>query len=411
MKSLDPSGYTLSICGAIVTLAGCGGSQLPIGGLPSTVNAYAKVENAKHSAVEFAYVTNLSSNNVSAYAINASTGALTQLTGSPFAAGYQPTSVAVDANGKFLYVANNGSVSGHYSGNVSAYAINAHTGVLTPIKGSPFPAGDGPTGVATDPTGKFAYVTNYASFNVSAYAVNSRTGALKQVHGSPFNAGPHAPLTAVAVDHAGRFVYVTDLGRSYPYSIGRVYGYTINARTGALTRIKGSPFEAGYGPDSLAIDPAGKFVYVTNYGSGDVSGYSINANTGFLTQVAGSAFEANTYASGVAIGPNGKFVYVPTAFQVYAYAIDPLTGALALVQRASAPGTVNAVAIDPTGKFAYVTASVNGSSYHGGVSAYAINASSGTLTPVNGSPYAAGYSPDGVATCRVEANTCVPPAL
>ncbi len=367
MRVADFRRFAFGICAAAALLSGCAGSQPPIGApgsIPQTsaiathappgkswmlAEAYTKAQNAgrAHAAVEFVYVSNLSSNNVSAYAINAGTGALTQLTGSPFAAGCQPSGVAIDASGKFLYVANNGSISGHYPGNVSAYAINAHTGVLTPVRGSPFAAGDRPTGVATDPAGKFTYVTNYASFNVSTYAINSRTGALKQVRGSPFRAGPHAPLTAVAVDHAGRFAYVTDLGRSYPYSIGRVYAYTINARTGALTRIKGSPFEAGYGPDSLAIDPASKFVYVTNYGSGDVSGYAINANTGFLTQVAGSAFEAGLYASGVAIGPNGKFTYVPSASQVSAYTIDASSGALTLVQQASAPGTVDAVAIGP----------------------------------------------------------------
>jgi 6-phosphogluconolactonase len=38
--------------------------------------------------VEYAYVANRYSNNISAYAINASTGALTQIQGSPFATGY-----------------------------------------------------------------------------------------------------------------------------------------------------------------------------------------------------------------------------------------------------------------------------------------------------------------------------------
>lgn len=171
-----------------------------------------------------------------------------------------------------------------------------------------------------------------------------------------------------------------------------------------MTRIKGSPFEAGYGPDSLAIDRAGKFVYVTNY-SGDVSGYAINANTGFLTQVPGSPFRAGNYASGVAIDPDGKFAYVPSAFQVFAYAIDARSGELALREKASAPGTVDAVAIDSAGKFAYVPAADDG------VSAYTIDASSGMLTPVSGSPFSAGGGPDGVATCRVVGNACLPPPL
>jgi 6-phosphogluconolactonase len=52
--------------------------------------------------------------------------------------------MAIDAAGKFAYVANSGS----NSNDVSGYAINAKNGALTPVKGSPFAAGYGPIGVA-----------------------------------------------------------------------------------------------------------------------------------------------------------------------------------------------------------------------------------------------------------------------
>jgi 6-phosphogluconolactonase len=57
---------------------------------------------------QFVYVANASSNNVSAYSIGAS-GALIPVPGSPFAAGTQPQSVAVDPTGRFAYVANLGA--------------------------------------------------------------------------------------------------------------------------------------------------------------------------------------------------------------------------------------------------------------------------------------------------------------
>ena len=63
--------------------------------------------------------------------------------GSPFAAGTEPSSVAVDSQSKFVYAANDGS------NNISAYAINATTGALTQVAGSPFGAGDEPAGVST----------------------------------------------------------------------------------------------------------------------------------------------------------------------------------------------------------------------------------------------------------------------
>ena len=97
-------------------------------------------------------MANASGGNVSAYSIGAN-GALTPVPGSPFAAGDEPGSVAVDPTGEFAYVTNEDD------DNVLAYSIGAN-GALTPVPGSPFAAGDEPGSVAVDPTGKFAYVVN-----------------------------------------------------------------------------------------------------------------------------------------------------------------------------------------------------------------------------------------------------------
>src|SRR5260370_7773459 len=92
------------------------------------------------------FVNSSGSNNVSAYTMYGTTGALTPVAGSPFPAGSYPASVTVDATGQFAYVAN------LYSNNVSAYTIDGTTGALTPVAGSPFPAGPGPYWVtATSP--------------------------------------------------------------------------------------------------------------------------------------------------------------------------------------------------------------------------------------------------------------------
>jgi DNA-binding beta-propeller fold protein YncE len=60
--------------------------------------------------------------------------------------------LAAPLRAQFVYVANSG-------GNVSAYSIGAN-GALMPVPGSPFAAGSDPNSVAVDPTAKFAYVAN-----------------------------------------------------------------------------------------------------------------------------------------------------------------------------------------------------------------------------------------------------------
>ena len=151
--------------------------------------------------------------------------------------------MAIDPAAKVAYVTNAaGSV-----GTVSGYTIKKG-GALVQVKDSPFPAGTNPWGVAIDPTGKFAYVANYGygsnPGNVSAYAI-SRSGVLAQVKGSPFKAGTH-PFW-VAIDPTGKFAYVTNEDSD------NVSGYAINASSGVLTQVKGSPFAAGDAPGGVAI--------------------------------------------------------------------------------------------------------------------------------------------------------------
>ena len=139
--------------------------------------------------------------------IDPSTGALTSIAGSSFTAKRFATGVAVHPSGKFVYVAAF-SYPG-FSGNISGYTINPSTGALTSIAGSPFAAGGEPRGVAVDPSGKFVYVANSDSGNVSGYTINLPTGALTPIAGSPFPAGGKAP-NSVAVDPSGRFAYVAN---------------------------------------------------------------------------------------------------------------------------------------------------------------------------------------------------------
>jgi 6-phosphogluconolactonase len=137
------------------------------------------------------------SKQVYAFAINIATGALTAVAGSPFDAEWGPNFITVDPSGKFAYVGNSSSF--YFSDNVSAFSINARTGALTAIAGSPFAAGGmNPHSIKVDPSGKFAYMANAGSNNVSAFSISPATGALTAVAGSPFAATSASGEIAVA---------------------------------------------------------------------------------------------------------------------------------------------------------------------------------------------------------------------
>ena len=360
-----------------VTVLG-GGSATAVAADPTTISAVALSAGTQ----SFAYVANYNSNDVSAYAINAGSGVLTAVSGSPFAAGTQPTFVTVTPAGKFAYVANGNS------NNISAYAIDPTTGVLIGVPGSPFTTGFNPQSVNVDPTGKFAYAVNQGSDTVSVYTVNSATGALTGVSGSPFATGMQPG--SMTVTPTGRFAYVSNLASQ------SISGYAIDPVTGALTAVPGSPFFTGYNPYSVTLDPTGQFLYAANYDSNNVSAYTVNATTGALTAVPGAPFPAGSGPECVTVDPTGQFAYVANSLSssISAYTINAATGALAAVPGSPfATGSgPSSVTVDPTGQFVYATP--------GNVSAFIINPATGALT-IAGSPVAAGSGPNSVATALV----------
>jgi len=190
---------TLSALGVAALVAGCSayGSSGKITPLDVTSGSQADLAHGAvifdAAPVEFAYVANFGSNNISAYAIDATSGALKPVKGSPFAAGTSPIGLVIDPKGKFAYVPNHGS------GNVSAYAIDATSGALTPVTGSPFAAGSNPYFGAVDPNGKFVYVADNGSNNVSGLYDQREERRFESNGGSPFATGTYPDGVAVVL--------------------------------------------------------------------------------------------------------------------------------------------------------------------------------------------------------------------
>jgi 6-phosphogluconolactonase (cycloisomerase 2 family) len=274
---------------------------------------------------------------VSGFLIDEFNGSLSQLTGSPFAAGTGPVDLDADADGTLLYVANQG-------GTISGFAIDANTGALTQVTGSPFSV-TAPVSIAVDPAGRFVYILGAAG-DVSPRRINSAgtleiAGTGSQAGSSPqeVRVAPSGALVYVAGGDTGTFVFTvnsTDGSLTHTQTVipatsgfhsdvvmepqgefayvldfanDRVHAYTVDSPNGQLAEITGSPFETGDGPVAIAADPTGQFIYVVNRTSGDVSAYSIG-NDGALTAIANSPFDAGTSPSSLAVDPSGSFLYV-----------------------------------------------------------------------------------------------------
>jgi 6-phosphogluconolactonase (cycloisomerase 2 family) len=125
-------------------------------------------------------------------------------------------------------------------------------------------------------------------------------------------------------------------------------------------------------------------LYVTNYAAATITAYTINTSSGALTPVVGSPFTTGIQPNQIAVDPKGNFLYVtfnnngPGAY-VSAFAINPSTGALTPIGGQVSTGqNPQGIAVDPTGKFVYVAN--NGNAAMASVSAYTINPSTGLLS-------------------------------
>jgi 6-phosphogluconolactonase (cycloisomerase 2 family) len=99
------------------------------------------------SSGTYVYVTNRTSNNISAFVLGAN-GTLTAITGSPFATGTTPIDIAEDASGKYVGVVCNGGGQ-----DLEVYSFDATTA------GALDSAANATTG--TDPTLPIAIVATH----------------------------------------------------------------------------------------------------------------------------------------------------------------------------------------------------------------------------------------------------------
>jgi 6-phosphogluconolactonase (cycloisomerase 2 family) len=145
--------------------------------------------------------------------------------------------------------------------------------------------------------------------------------------------------------------------------------------------------------------PNRDFVYVTNddvtITNGQVCGYTINSGSGVLTEMT-TSFDAESTPSSIAVDPNGNFIYVTNeeSDTVSAYTIKS-SGDLDKIDDYDTGVTPTSVTVDPTGKFLYVTNSENDN-----ISGYIIDSNTGGLTVITTSPFNAGDGPLSIITVR-----------
>jgi len=350
-------------------------------------------------SVNFIYTANAGGGSGTAAALisDANSGSLTSITGSPFPTGNSSFALATDPGGKFLYVVN------YFSGDISGFSISPTTGALSPLAASPVAAELGVDALAIDPTGKFLYAVSERSANLYEFSIDA-AGALQALASSPvsISAGTTASR-AIAIDPSGNYLFVS----AEDSTTDNLYVFTRDLNAGTLTPPV-APISIDVGAHAITTDPAGKFVLISSSGSstlfGDLSVLSLDATTGALTPVTGSPFRTGVDPASVAVDPSGKFVYTANTADstISGFSLDSTTGTLTSIPgspfASRGVGTINGptgIVAEPSGRFVYTCNSSND------ISGFQINAQSGVLTSIPGSPFASGGNgPHGIAAVK-----------
>lgn len=202
-----------------------------------------------------------------------------------------PTAVNALLSGKDLYVTAYDTTVTPTVGYVFGFSIGTG-GALTPLNcGVPFAAGVHPSGIASDSTSSYVYVTDSTKGSVYAYSVSS--GLLSKLSGSPYSAGNQP--SAIIADPKYPYLYVANAVD------GTVSAFSISS--GTLTNI--ATYDTGLQPVAIGIDPSTyHFLFTANFLGNDVSNFELNTDTGTLVNTQHSPYASNAEPTAVAAVPH-----------------------------------------------------------------------------------------------------------
>ncbi len=303
-----------------------------------------------------------------------------------------PLYLCTDPRGRVLYAADCLD-DWQQGGAISAFAIDAATGVLTPI-GRARSEGVIPVNVDVSADGRFLLTANCGPFAPGdegrtvavlplgadgapgpAVVVHCHTGSSvhEEKQSSPH---PHQFL----LDPSNRWAVAPDLGAD------RVFVYRFDAASGAIepgepTSVSVAP---GTGPRHFRFHPNGRHAWLITEIGGTIVTWDWDPEKGQLSEIdVVSSLPGGTQCDGAAelrIHPNGRFLYASNREDesLAAFSIDEESGQLSLVGHTATEGAFpRSFEIDPSGAFLLVANERSGT-----VRTLRVEQSTGALTPI-----------------------------
>lgn len=244
----------------------------------------------------YLYVPTGLTEDITLFAIDPDNGTLTDL-GVAQVCGGQPVDAHIRPDGRFLYLSDASSET------IWIYEVDPRTGALSaPTQMTP---GFLPEAFAIDPLGRFAWLTNLDVKDLQSFVLDPWTGAWTPA--APPATTPGFQPASITVDPKARFVYTGTIddgsgrgqvshragcGEKGALRVGAdvadcgcedaVEGFEVGGDGGLFATVPPSQTALSY-PNSMAVDPTGRFAWAASYTGGGVSGYAIDQVTGALS--------------------------------------------------------------------------------------------------------------------------------
>lgn len=371
-----------------------------------TANAQPALAVAKNYIVYVGTFTSGASKGIYGYRFAPATGELAPL--GLLQEAVNPSWLIEHPNQRFLYAANEYPTKTAPGHRITSYAQDAATGKLT-LLNTVSSAGEGPSHLAIEKTGKVLVAANFASGSVASFPIlpDGKLGAaVSSIKQEGKAAGPSAPKDdrgisptdshnhCVMMSPDSRFVLACNIG------MGKIFVFRVNAATAELQPNSEFDVPALPGlrarPRHMAFHPNGKYAYIMD-SSMQVVTAAYDAASGALKAIqslpisTGDAARASMSGSEIEVDRAGRFVYtssraVDATLQssgldgaIDVFAIDAGTGKLTQVQHISCGGDgPRSFALDPSGGYLFV-----GNRNTNNIAIFSVDRKTGKLAPTN----------------------------
>jgi 6-phosphogluconolactonase len=270
-----------------------------------------------------------------------------------------PTSGTPGVSSTFVYVVDSSPNL------IETYKLDPASGALTSA-GAPFTTGHMLTTLAVNPSGKFGYgvandfVNNTFNNVLLAFSFGSASGLPALIQTIPLGGGVGG---STAVDPSGKFVFVSvDTNSSTGSGIA-----VFNIQSDGTLVQNGNIMPTDVNPGHIAVDPKDRFLYTDTQVTNKIWGFNINSTTGSLSPAPNTplTIQRSVPQAGKeptdfneVIDPTGQRLFVVDNInsRINVFTIDQGTGAITLQGATTSPQfeELFAPALDPRGRFLYI---------------------------------------------------------